>query len=118
MNRDYHLFLQDIVDAIDAITDFLGNMRYEEFLEDGKTHSAIVWKIQVIGEATKNVPRTIRQRYPAVPWKEMAGMRDRIAHSYFGIDYEIVWNVIKDRLPEIKPQIQSILNDLSRTRLL
>ncbi len=112
MKRDHRLFVKDIADAIRSVEVFLGTMSYEEFVKDEKTNNAVVWKIQIIGEATKNVPRSVRQKYPDIPWKEMAGMRDRIVHSYFGIDHEIVWNVIKRRLPEIRPRIIEILQDL------
>jgi len=72
----------------------------------------VVRKLEIIGEATKNIPKLIRQKYKELPWSDMAGMRDKIAHFYFGIDYEIVWKVIKERLPEIKPVIQKILNEM------
>ena len=76
-----------------------------------------MWKIHVIGEATKNIPKTLRQKYRDIPWKDMAGMRDRIAHFYFGIDYEIVWKVINTNLPQIKPHIQKMLDDLKGPQL-
>jgi uncharacterized protein with HEPN domain len=87
-------------------------MDFKKFIEDDKTKSAVVRKLEIIGEATKNIPKLIRQKYKELPWSDMAGMRDKIAHFYFGIDYEIVWKVIKERLPEIKPVIQKILNEM------
>lgn len=114
MSRDYKLFIKDIVDAIKDIDVFVGDMDYEEFLKDKKTHKAVVWQIYIIGEATKNIPESIRNKYKEVPWKYMARIRDKIAHFYFGIDYEIVWNVIKGKLPEIKFAIEKILKDLTR----
>ena len=68
--------------------------------------------IEVIGEAAKNIPDSIRSKYPAVPWKEMAGMRDKVIHSYFGVDREAVWLVVKERIPSLKPLIVEILRDL------
>jgi uncharacterized protein with HEPN domain len=114
MTRDYKLFIHDIFEAIKDIEIFLGEIDYEEFLKDRKTQKAIVWQIHIIGEATKNIPESIRSKYKAVPWKYMARIRDKIAHFYFGIDYEIVWNVIKEKLPEIKPAIEAILKDLTK----
>ena len=112
MKRNHKLFVKDILDAIEKIEEFIGNMDFKKFIEDDKTKSAVVRKLEIIGEATKNIPKLIRQKYKELPWSDMAGMRDKIAHFYFGIDYEIVWKVIKERLPEIKPVIQKILNEM------
>jgi len=112
MKRNHKLFVKDILDSIEKIEEFVGNMDFKKFIEDDKTKSAVVRKLEIIGEATKNIPKLIRQKYKELPWSDMAGMRDKIAHFYFGIDYEIVWKVIKERLPEIKPVIQKILNEM------
>jgi uncharacterized protein with HEPN domain len=110
--RDYTLFVKDILDAIKTIEKFVENSSYKDFIKDEKTRSAVVWKIQVIGEATKNIPKTIRDDYEDLPWKFMAKIRDKIAHFYFGIDYRIVWQVAKEKLPEIKPAIQKMFKEL------
>ena len=112
MKREYKLFIQDIKECIEQIDEFLGNMALEEFKADEKTSSAVVRKIEIIGEATKNVPKEIRQKYKELPWSDMARMRDKIIHSYFVVDYEVVWKTIKERLPEIKPRIDTILKEL------
>jgi len=112
MKREYKLFIQDIKECIEQIDEFLGNMTLEEFKADEKTSSAVVRKIEIIGEATKNVPKEIRQKYKELPWSDMARMRDKIIHSYFIVDYEVVWKTIKERLPEIKPRIDTILKEL------
>jgi uncharacterized protein with HEPN domain len=112
MKRGYKLFIHDIKDCLAQIDEFVGNMTLEEFKADEKTSSAVVRKIEIIGEATKNVPKEIRQKYKELPWSDMAKMRDKIIHGYFGIDYEIVWKTIKERLPEIKPKIENILQEL------
>lgn len=111
MKRDYRLYISDILDCIQKIKLFVGDMIYEEFVEDDKTASAVVKKIEIIGEAAKNVPKEIREKYSELPWSDMARMRDKTIHFYFGTDYEIVWRVIKDRLPEIEPRIVRILKD-------
>jgi uncharacterized protein with HEPN domain len=110
--RDYTLFVKDILDAIKTVEKFVENSSYKDFIKDEKTKSAVVWKIQVIGEATKNIPKTIRDDYEDLPWKFMAKIRDKIAHFYFGIDYKIVWQVAKEKLPEIKPAIQRMFKEL------
>ena len=109
MKREYKLFIQDIKECIVQIEEFVGNMAFEEFKADEKTSSAVVRKLEVIGEATKNIPTEIRQKYKELPWSDMAKMRDKIIHGYFGVDYEVVWKTIKERLPEIKPKIDNIL---------
>lgn len=114
MSRDYKLFRRDIFEAIKDIEVFIGAMDYEEFLKDKKTQKAVVWQIHVIGEAAKNLPQSIREQYKEVPWKYMARIRDKVAHFYFGIDYEIVWNVVKEKLPEVKPKIKKILTNLNK----
>ncbi len=114
MNRDYNLFIKDILDSINKTEKFVGAITYEDFFLDEKTRSAVVWQIHIIGEATKNIPKKIRDKYKDVPWSAMAKMRDKIAHFYFGIRYEIVWKVIKEELPKIKPKIENILKDIER----
>ena len=112
MKREYRLYLDDIIDAIDKIMEFVGSMNYDDFLGDDKTRSAVVRKLEIIGEAAKNVPDSLKHNYKAIPWKEMAKMRDKISHDYFGVDYEIVWKVLKEKLPPLKLQIQEVLADI------
>ncbi len=109
MKRDYRLFIEDILECIDKIEEFVGNLDFDGFVRDDKTASAVIRKFEIIGEASKNIPKRIREKYKELPWNEMAKMRDKITHDYFGINYKIVWNVIEERLPEIKPLIRRIL---------
>jgi len=112
MKRDIGLYIKDILDCIDKIEEFTKNMSFDDFVKDDKTASAVIRKLEVIGEATKNIPESIRERYKDIPWKDMARMRDKIIHFYFGVDYEIVWKVIIQRLPQIKPLIKKLLEEL------
>lgn len=108
MKRAYTLFLKDILEAMDKIEEFMGETPFEAFVEDDLLTSAVVRKLEIIGEATKNIPGAVRKRYPDIPWSSMARMRDRLSHGYWTADYEVVWKVIKEELPALKPRLQEV----------
>ena len=114
MSRNITLYIKDILQNMQDAIDFIGDMSYEQFVDDKKTLNAVLRSIESIGEATKNVPEELRANYPDVPWKEMAGMRDKVIHFYFGVDKEVVWFVVKDRIPTIQPFIQQALRALEK----
>jgi uncharacterized protein with HEPN domain len=109
--RDHKLYLTDILAAMDSIEEFTKEMDLETFRADDKTASAVMRKLEIIGEAVKRIPDTIRQDYPGIPWKEMAGMRDRLIHFYFGVDYQLVWKTARERIPQIRPELQKVLRE-------
>lgn len=83
-------------------------MNYKDFLNDIKTQDAVVRNLEIIGEATKNISNDFKEKYPQIPWKKLAGVRDRLIHHYFGINYDIVWVIVKEELPEIISRIEEI----------
>lgn len=102
-------FLGDIREAIQRIAAYTEGMTYEQFMKDSKTQDAVIRNLEVIGEATKNLSSRLRKAYPQIPWKDLAGMRDKMIHHYFGINYEIVWTVAKEELPDLLPKIEDML---------
>lgn len=107
--RDLDLYLKDILNAMESIEEFVRGMEFEQFEQDDKTTSAVIRKFEIIGEAAKKIPESLKKKYPKIPWKEMAGMRDKLIHFYFGIDYKLVWQTIRDRIPQIRPLILDII---------
>ncbi len=110
MNRDYKLFINDILNAINAIFKFISDMNFDEFVKDDKTSSAVIRKLEVIGEATKNLPEEIKSKYLDVPWKSIAGMRDRLIHAYFGVDLKIVWDTVQLYLRDLHNALEEVLD--------
>lgn len=104
-------FVEDIIDAMEKAEILLRDVSYEEFEEDFRINFAVVRALEIVGEATKRMPMVIRERYSSVPWRGMAGMRDRIIHGYDRVDLQIVWDVVRRDIPRIKPEIEKILQD-------
>jgi len=111
MKRDYSVYLEDILDAMDKAEMFVTGMSYEQFEDDLRTHFAVTRDLEIVGEATRRLPVSFREQYPNIPWQDMAGMRDRIIHGYDNVNLRIVWDVVARDIPDVKPQIQEILKD-------
>ena len=101
--------LRDVREAIARVKTYAAGIEYAEFLEDIKTQDAVVRNLEIIGEAVKNISTDFRKKHKGVEWKNIAGFRDRMIHHYFGINWEIVWDVIKNKLPELDDQVEKIL---------
>ncbi|GAH86104.1 unnamed protein product [marine sediment metagenome] len=112
MKRDHKIFIQDVLSAIDSINLFIEGMSFELFRADDKTTSAVIRKFEIIGEAIKHIPNDIREQYPEIPWKDIVGMRDRLIHGYFGIDYKIVWDTINVDLKILKTNLQKVIENM------
>lgn len=112
MKRSALLYISDILEYMERAENYIQNISFEEFCKDGKTSDAVIRCIEVIGEAAKNIPDTIRSEYSDVPWRDMAGMRDKVIHTYFKVDFENVWLVMREDIPRLKPLIRQVLEDL------
>jgi len=113
MKRDYSLFVKDIIRAMELIEEFVADISLEKFKADDKTSSAVIRKFEIIGEAVKQIPQKIKDEYKDIRWKSMAGMRDRLIHAYFGIDFDLVWAAIKNEIPTLKPKLKKIISDMA-----
>ena len=106
-------YLQHILEAISDIEEFIENISKEEFHRDKEKQYAVLRALEIIEEATKNLSKDLRAKYPEIPWKDIAGMRDKLIHEYFGVKLELVWETVKDKLPKLKKQISKILDEIT-----
>jgi len=111
MARDFTEYLIDILNTAQSIEKFVNGLSYEEFVEDQKTVFAVIQGFEIIGEASKNIPKEIQKIYPEVDWQSMIKMRDLLIHHYFGTQYSILWDTIKNRLPGLITILPKILHD-------
>jgi uncharacterized protein with HEPN domain len=105
-DRNYQEYFNDIRDAIDKAQSFVAGMTFEQFSRDDKTAYAVVRALEIIGEATKKIPDTVREQYPQIPWREMAGMRDKLIHDYFGVNLQVVWKTVREDLPRLQKALR------------
>ena len=109
-------YLRDIIEYADKATRFVQGLDLETFQKDEQKTLAVVRALEVIGEAARHIPRTLRDKYPDIPWKRVVGMRDKVIHDYFGVDLEVVWKTLQDDLPPLVDRVKQMLSDLESAK--
>jgi uncharacterized protein with HEPN domain len=112
--RVYLDYLEDIRQAADKAITFLDDLSLQAFSTDEKTAYAVVRALEILGEAAKRIPQEVRDKYPQIPWRAMAGIRDKLIHDYVSVNLEIVWKTVTQDLPQLLPQIRQVLEDANQ----
>ena len=111
MTRDNLVYLRHILDAISRIEEYTKGVKRDHFMGSALVQAGVVRELEIIGEATKRLATRIKNKHPKVPWKKIAGMRDKLIHNYFGVDLDAVWETVERDIPALKSQIESIMED-------
>jgi len=109
--RNIELYLNDISESISAIEEYTRDIKESVFYSNRQVQDAVIRRLEIIGEAAKNIDDDFRNKYPEIPWRKIAGMRDIVAHEYFGVKLERIWDVVKEDLPRMKKQVASIIEE-------
>jgi len=107
--RSPRMFIEDILEAMDRIERYIRGLTHETFVRNEMVVDAVIRNLEIIGEASRNIPKDVREAYAEIPWKRMIGLRNIAIHEYFGIDLDIIWEIITRNLPETKPMIVEML---------
>lgn len=111
IKREYNLYLEDMLTSMLRIEEYIGEIEFREFKMNYLIVDAIVRNFEIIGEASKNIPEEVKNKHPEIPWKKMYGLRNLIAHEYFGIDYEMIWEISKKNLPQNSIDLRKIIEN-------
>ena len=114
MTRDVNVYVADILECIRKVEQYTEGISCDEFLENTRDQDAVFRRLEVIGEAVKGIPQDIREKYPDIPWIQVAGLRDVLIHGYFGVKIERIWKIIEEDLPNLKRQMIRIQHDLTQ----
>ncbi|MCD6554029.1 MAG: DUF86 domain-containing protein [Chloroflexi bacterium] len=116
MKRSYKLFVEDILEAMDKIERYTKGLTFGTFVENEMVVDAVIRNLEIIGEASRNIPEDVREKHPIIPWRRMIGLRNIAIHEYFGVDLSIIWEIITRNLPETRPKITAMLKSLGEER--
>jgi len=114
MPKEYRVYLEDILGCIGNIEEYSKGISYAEFKKDQMRIDAVIRNLEIIGEAVKKLPDGFRKDYPDVEWAKIAGLRDILIHEYFGVNLEIIWDVVSNKIPDLKKSVKKMMQDISR----
>lgn len=110
IKREFILYIEDMSQSMRRIEEYLGDLDFIKFKKTNIVVDAVIRNFEIIGEAAKKIPKTIQEKYPEIPWRKMYGLRNLITHEYFGIDYEMIWEIAKNNLPQNLADLQTIID--------
>jgi uncharacterized protein with HEPN domain len=109
VSKDVKVFIDHILQSISLIEDYASQISKDDFFKSCQIQDAVMRRLEIIGEATKNIPENFRKEHPDIPWREIAGMRDVLIHNYFGVDLDLTWTTVKESLPDLKQKLLRII---------